>query len=163
MYNKSTTIINLHYSFTNMIWLLRNSYIYIWVVVGFSLPVYPLIYACPCKVLSSHKAEQGRCLTPNYITYIYKKIVHHVGPLSWPIYCCLEVSCTGVFTWVKEYVPAETVVGGTHTQTLSIGISDGGDFWAWSVEILMFSSPTGYMLTSSGFPLVNWGIFYKFL
>ena len=31
------------------------------------------------------------------------------------------------------------------------------------VEILVFASPTGYMLTSSGFPLWNWGIFYKFL
>ena len=27
----------------------------------------------------------------------------------------------------------------------------------------MFASPTGYMLTSSGFPLLDWGIFYKFL
>ena len=42
-------------------------------------------------------------------------------------------------------------------------ISDQGDFWAQSVEILVFASPTGYMLTSSGFPLLNWGIFYKFL
>ena len=38
-----------------------------------------------------------------------------------------------------------------------------GDFWALSVDILVFASPTGYMLTSSGFPLLNWGIFYKFL
>jgi hypothetical protein len=41
--------------------------------------------------------------------------------------------------------------------------SDRGDFWAYSVEILVFASPTGYMLTSSGFPLLHWGIFYKFL
>ena len=27
----------------------------------------------------------------------------------------------------------------------------------------MFASPTSYMLTFSGFPLLNWGIFYKFL
>ena len=24
----------------------------------------------------------------------------------------------------------------------------------------MFASPTGYVLTSSGFPLLNWGMFY---
>ena len=42
-----------------------------------------------------------------------------------------------------------------------LAISDRGDFWASSVEILVF---VGYMLTSSGFPLSNWGIiFYKFL
>jgi hypothetical protein len=27
----------------------------------------------------------------------------------------------------------------------------------------VFASPTGYMLTSSGFPLLNWGIFHTFL
>ena len=26
----------------------------------------------------------------------------------------------------------------------------------------MFASPTSYILTPSGFPLLNWGIFYKF-
>ena len=41
--------------------------------------------------------------------------------------------------------------------------SDQGGFWASPVEILVFASPTGYMLTSSGFPLLNSGIFYKFL
>ena len=30
------------------------------------------------------------------------------------------------------------------------------------VEILVFATPTGYMLTTSGFPLLNWGIFYRF-
>ena len=29
--------------------------------------------------------------------------------------------------------------------------------------IQVFASPTGYMLTSFGFPLLNWGIFYRFL
>ena len=43
------------------------------------------------------------------------------------------------------------------------GISDQGDFWAQQVEILVFASPTGYMLTSSGVSLLHWGIFYKFL
>jgi hypothetical protein len=38
-----------------------------------------------------------------------------------------------------------------------------GDFWTQAVDILVFASPTGCMLTSSGFPLLNWGIFYKFL
>ena len=46
---------------------------------------------------------------------------------------------------------------------LELVISDRGDFWAQSVEILVCASPTGYMFTSSGFPLLNWGIFYKFL
>ena len=32
------------------------------------------------------------------------------------------------------------------------------------VEILVILNPTGgYMLTSSSFPLLNWGTFYKFL
>ena len=42
------------------------------------------------------------------------------------------------------------------------GTSDWGDFWTLRVEIRVFPSPTGYMLTSSGFPLLNWGIFYIF-
>ena len=32
-----------------------------------------------------------------------------------------------------------------------------------SVEILVFASPIGYMLTSFGFLLLNCGLFYKFL
>ena len=36
-------------------------------------------------------------------------------------------------------------------------------FWALSVDILVFPSPTGYTLTSFGFPLLNWGIFFKVL
>ena len=36
--------------------------------------------------------------------------------------------------------------------------SDQGDFWASPVEILVFASPTGYMLTSSGFPSLIWDI-----
>ena len=39
--------------------------------------------------------------------------------------------------------------------------SDREHFWAQSVEILMLVSPTGHMLTSSGFPSLNWGICYK--
>jgi hypothetical protein len=31
----------------------------------------------------------------------------------------------------------------------------------YSVEIQVFASPTGYMLTSSGFLLLNWGISHK--
>ena len=38
-----------------------------------------------------------------------------------------------------------------------------GDFWAWPVDILVFPSPTDYMLTSFGFCLSNWGTFYKLL
>jgi hypothetical protein len=37
--------------------------------------------------------------------------------------------------------------------SIAIGGSDRGDFRAYSVEILVFASSTGYMLTSSGFPL----------
>jgi hypothetical protein len=33
---------------------------------------------------------------------------------------------------------------------------------AKSVKILVFSSPTNYMLTSYGISLLNWGVFYKF-
>ena len=39
----------------------------------------------------------------------------------------------------------------------------GEDFGAKPVEILAFATPTGYMLTSSGFPLPIWGIFDRFL
>ena len=40
------------------------------------------------------------------------------------------------------------------------------NWWPWSIltvirEIFVFASPTGYMLTSSSFPLSKWGIFYK--
>ena len=41
-------------------------------------------------------------------------------------------------------------------QYFQYGCSDRVDFWAWPVEILVFASPTGYMLTSSGFPFLNW-------
>ena len=37
------------------------------------------------------------------------------------------------------------------------------DFWTWSVEILVFPSPTCYMLTSFDFSSLVWDIFYKFL
>ena len=37
------------------------------------------------------------------------------------------------------------------------------NFWAQPVEILVFASQTGDMFTSSGFPLLDWGIFYNFL
>ena len=43
-----------------------------------------------------------------------------------------------------------------------VGTSDRGDLLAEPVEIVVFASPTGYMVTSSGFPLLNWGIFYEF-
>ena len=49
------------------------------------------------------------------------------------------------------------------TCKIHIMISLRGDFWAWPVHILVFLTPTGYMLTSFGFPWRNWGIFYKFL
>jgi hypothetical protein len=38
-----------------------------------------------------------------------------------------------------------------------------GDFWAYSVKILVFPVWTGYMLTSFGFSLLSKGIFCKFL
>ena len=34
--------------------------------------------------------------------------------------------------------------------------SDQGDFQVYSIEILVFASPTGYMLTSANFPFLNW-------
>ena len=42
-------------------------------------------------------------------------------------------------------------------------LSDRGDFWALSIEILVFASPTASMLTSFGFSILIWGIFHKFL
>ena len=37
--------------------------------------------------------------------------------------------------------------------------ASGEIFWAIPpVDILVFASPTGYMLTSSGFPSLNWDI-----
>jgi hypothetical protein len=44
-----------------------------------------------------------------------------------------------------------------------IATSEREDFWASSVEILVFASAAGYIMTSSGFPFSNSGIFYKFL
>ena len=44
-----------------------------------------------------------------------------------------------------------------------INTTDRGDFWAQPVDILVFASPTSYMLTPSGFPSLHWGIFYKYL
>ena len=38
-----------------------------------------------------------------------------------------------------------------------------GDFRAYLLEILVFASPTGYMLISFGFPLLNWDMFHRFL
>ena len=49
-------------------------------------------------------------------------------------------------------------------ENLSINCaSDLGDFQSLSIEILVFASPTNYMLTSYGFPLLNWGIFVIFM
>lgn len=36
-------------------------------------------------------------------------------------------------------------------------------FWAKSVDILLFPSPTSYMSTSFSFPLLNWDTLSKFL
>ena len=47
----------------------------------------------------------------------------------------------------------------TYGNLLGAVIEEIFDFWALSVEILVFTSPTGYMLTSSSFLLLNWGIF----
>ena len=41
----------------------------------------------------------------------------------------------------------------THLQA----VADRRDFWASP------ASPTGHMSTSSGYPLLNWGIFFEFL
>ena len=41
--------------------------------------------------------------------------------------------------------------------------NDRGDFRAIPVEILVFASPTGYMLIFPGFPSFIWGMFYRFL
>jgi hypothetical protein len=40
-----------------------------------------------------------------------------------------------------------------------VGNSHWGDFWVLTIEILVFASPTGYMLTFFGFSLLNWIIF----
>ena len=42
-----------------------------------------------------------------------------------------------------------------HTFVGCIDQLPGEIFWAELVEILVFPSPTRYMLTSSGFPLLN--------
>ena len=38
--------------------------------------------------------------------------------------------------------------------------SDRGDFWVEPVDILVFACPTGYMLTSNNFLLLNWGVYF---
>ena len=59
--------------------------------------------------------------------------------------------------------PTYTQSTGAHAYFLTvIGEIFGHNHWLTS--ILVFASPTGYMFTSSGFPILNWGIiFYKFL
>ena len=55
-------------------------------------------------------------------------------------------------------VAFEHFLWGSHNFTVTaLGSSDRGDFWALPIEILVLARPTGYMLTSSGFPLLNWG------
>ena len=56
-----------------------------------------------------------------------------------------------------------TALGSCVKWPQGVGTSGRGDFWAQSIEILVFASPTGYILISSGFPLLNWGVFYRFL
>ena len=55
---------------------------------------------------------------------------------------------------------SKVVIVLTHSVITS---NNRGDFWAQSVEILVFARSASYMLTSSGFPLLNRGIFCKFL
>ena len=65
-----------------------------------------------------------------------------------------------------DHVQSNVAISFRHSQVSSERdniLVIGGDVWASTVEILVFESPTGYMLTSSGFLLLNWGIFYKFL
>jgi hypothetical protein len=52
----------------------------------------------------------------------------------------------------------DEVKSGINKQQASIRTSDWRDFWAYSVEILVSGSPTGHILTSSGFLLLNWGV-----
>ena len=56
-----------------------------------------------------------------------------------------------------------TLILAQRSFSLCIHFNDHEGFWTKPVQILMFSSPTGYLLTYSGFPLLNWGIFYRFL
>ena len=41
--------------------------------------------------------------------------------------------------------------------------SGGGDCWAWSIDILVFPSATGCMLTSFAFSSMIWGTFHRLL
>ena len=50
-----------------------------------------------------------------------------------------------------------------HVSRRTMSYDVQGDFWALSVETLVFPSPTGYMLTTFGSSLLNWGIFYRFI
>ena len=57
--------------------------------------------------------------------------------------------------------PSHTIPWRTH-EKCAYSTSDRGDFWAGSVENLVFPRPTSYMLTSFGFSVLIWGIFHKF-
>ena len=48
---------------------------------------------------------------------------------------------------VNDAAPLHLTIDNLHVVLLT---SDGGDFWAQSVGILVFASPTVYMLTSFG-------------
>ena len=45
---------------------------------------------------------------------------------------------------------------------MELNLNDHGNFWAYSVEILVFANSTSYMFISLGFPLSNWGKSFYF-
>ena len=58
----------------------------------------------------------------------------------------LELECVGRKSPEKVWVKTQSIGA-----TAVIPPSDRGDFWAQPVEIPVFASPAGYMLTSSVF------------
>ena len=91
-------------------------------------------------------------------------VCHHLSvlPDHWPVLCSLLHHPPPHQAYSKDHAHTPgslrvlSTVGlsvfSTASSRLTPPSSDRGDFWAWSVEIRVLASPTGSMLTSSGFP-----------
>ena len=91
---------------------------------------------------------------------------HNLEGLAWPLNeheNPLPDSGQGTYLSSKKY---EESGYGLNLDVLTISCSVIREIFGhnhWLRSILVYASPTGYMLTSSGFTLWNWGILNKFL
>ena len=104
-------------------------------------------------------------LVETQITYDFTLHLRIRDHTTWCWRCRVDNLWT-LFFWALTIISWSRVFARARSgpKLATIRLSGRGDFWASQpVEIQVFASPTGYMLTSSGFPVLKWGIFYKFL